>query len=318
MRVADLHVDVLCKMLEHPDAKWSEADSPQNSAGAIFDATPERLRQGGVMLQVFALYVPDKVPGNPESVMHAAELYWSQVLTVSGIKLIRSAADLKSALNEGTTGALLSLEGVDALQGNFWTLKLLHRLGLRLLGPTWNHANWACDGAMEPRGGGFTKAGRQLISECQNLGILIDVSHLSDQGFWEIANCAARPFFASHSNCRAIRNHPRNLTDSQIQTLLSAGGLIGLTFVPWFLTSSEPANINDIMKHIEHICALGGANQVGFGSDFDGVDRHVQGLEHPGRYTVLADTLLRHYPESVVKGIMGENAVRFLIKNLPN
>lgn len=318
MRVADLHVDVLCKLLEHSEASWQAADAPAKTSGGIFDTTPERLKQGGVAVQVFALYVPDKLPRNTESIMHAAELYWSQILTVPGITLIRKASDLQAALNERKMGALLSLEGVDGLQGNFWTLTLLHRLGLRLLGPTWNHANWACDGAMEPRGGGLTKAGRRLISECENLGILLDVSHLSDRGFWDLAHCATRPFFASHSNVRSLTDHPRNLTDNQIKTILCAGGLIGLTFVPWFITASEPAVINDILRHIDYICALGGQNQLAFGSDFDGVDRHVQGLEHPGKYAYLADALLRHYPESLVRGFMGDNAIRFLIKNLPN
>lgn len=203
MRIADLHIDVLCKLLEHPGSKWGREDK-----SGVFDATPDRLRQGGIGLQVFALYVPDTVPSNPESVLQAAELFWSEVLTVKGIQLIRRASDLEKAKQEGTIGALLSLEGVDGLQGKLWTLRLLHRLGLRLLGPTWNHANWACDGAMESRGAGFTKAGRQLVTECETLGILVDVSHLSDRGFWELAERAGRPF------------SPRILTLARSETIL--------------------------------------------------------------------------------------------------
>ncbi|QMV40093.1 dipeptidase [Cohnella cholangitidis] len=313
MRIADLHIDVLCKLLENPGSKWGREDK----SGA-FDATPERLRQGGIGLQVFALYVPDTVPANPESVLQAAELFWSEVLTIKGLRLIRRASDLEKAKQEGTIGALLSLEGVDGLQGKLWTLRLLHRLGLRLLGPTWNHANWACDGAMEPRGAGFTKAGRQLVTECESLGILVDVSHLSDRGFWELAERAKRPFFASHSNARAIRDNPRNLTDEQIQAIIAAQGIIGLTFVPWFVTAEEPATIDDVLRHVEHVCALGGSEHLSFGSDFDGISRHVQGLEHPGRYPDLTEALLKRYPEKLVNDILGENAYRFFLKNLPN
>ncbi|RED66107.1 dipeptidase [Cohnella lupini] len=311
MRVADLHVDVLCKMLEYPDASWSGA-----IADARFDVNPERLRAGGVGLQVFALYLPDEIPSDPESIFRAAELFWSEVLTVRGIKLVRRAGDIEAAIQEGKIGAILSLEGADGLQGKLWALRLLHKLGLRLLGPTWNHANWACDGALEPRGAGFTKAGRQLVTECENLGILLDVSHLSDRGFWELADRAKRPFFASHSNARSIKDNPRNLTDEQIEAIVSAEGIIGVTFVPWFVTSREPATIDDVLRHVEHICSLGGAGHIAFGSDFDGISRHVQGLEHPGRYPDLIEALLKRYPESFVEDMAGKNAIRFFTRNL--
>jgi membrane dipeptidase len=311
MRVADLHVDVLCKLLEYPDASWSGS-----IADARFDVNPERLRAGGVGLQVFALYLPDEIPSAPESLFRAAELFWSEVLTVRGIKLVRRAGDIEAAIQEGKIGAILSLEGADGLQGKLWALRLLHKLGLRLLGPTWNHANWACDGALEPRGAGFTKAGRQLVTECENLGILLDVSHLSDRGFWELADRAKRPFFASHSNARSIKDNPRNLTDEQIEAIVSAEGIIGVTFVPWFVTSPEPATIDDVLRHVEHICSLGGAGHIAFGSDFDGISRHVQGLEHPGRYPDLIEALLKRYPESFVEDMAGKNAIRFFTRNL--
>ncbi|MCD9023441.1 dipeptidase [Cohnella sp. NL03-T5] len=300
-------------MLEHPGSKWGSADSAER-----FDVTPDRLQQGGIELQVFPIFLPDTIPGDPESLFRAAELFWSEILTVKGMKLIRRAGDIELALQEGKIAALLSLEGVEGLRGNMWALRLLYRLGLRLLGPTWNHANWACDGALEPRGAGFTKAGRQLVTECESLGILIDVSHLSDRGFWDLAECAGRPFFASHSNARSIKDHPRNLTDAQIQAIISAQGIIGLTFVPWFVIAPEPATIDDVLRHVEHVCALGGAEHIAFGSDFDGISRHVQGLEHPGKYPDLAEALLRRYPEQLVKGFLGETAIRFLTKNLPN
>jgi membrane dipeptidase len=313
VRIADLHVDVLCKMLEFPGSKWGASEP-----GGKFDATPDRLKQSGVRLQVFPIYLPDVVPGNPESLFQAAELFWSEILTVNGMKLIRRAGDIETALGEGKIGALLSLEGVDGLQGNIWALHLLYRLGLRLLGPTWNNANWACDGALEPRGGGFTKPGLQLVTECESLGILLDVSHLSDRGFWDLVECARKPFFASHSNARSLKDHPRNLTDPQIQAIISAEGIIGLTFVPWFVTAQEPATIDDVLRHVEHVCSLGGAEYIAFGSDFDGISRHVQGLEHPGKYPCLAEALLKRYSEDLVKGFLGETAIRFFTKNLPN
>ncbi|WP_373229517.1 dipeptidase [Cohnella sp.] len=311
MRVVDLHVDVLCKMLEFPGSKWG-VSHPEG----LFDATPDRLRTGGLALQVFPIFLPDNVPSNPESLFQAAELFWSEVLTVNDMMLIRRPSDIEAAIEQKKIGAILSLEGTDGLQGCTWVLHLLHRLGLRLLGPTWNHANWACDGAMELRGAGFTKAGIKLVKECESLGILLDVSHLSDRGFWDLADQAGRPFFASHSNARSMKDNPRNLTDKQIQAIIKVEGIIGITFVPWFVHSKDTVSINDVLRHVEHVCALGGAQNIAFGSDFDGITRHVQGLEHPGKYPDLANALLKHYPENLVRGFMGDTAIRFFTKNL--
>jgi membrane dipeptidase len=231
---------------------------------------------------------------------------------------VTRASDLETARSAGRIGAILSLEGADGLQGKWWALRLLHRLGLRLLGPTWNRANWACDGALEPRGGGLTAAGRRLVRECESLGILLDVSHLSERGFWDLADLASRPFFASHSNARAVTPHSRNLTDDQIRAIIAVDGLIGVTFVPWFLTNREPASISDVLRHVEYICSLGGAKHVAFGSDFDGIDRHPAGLAHPGEYPALAEALSRRYPEGTVRDFLEGNAYRFLRKYLRN
>ncbi|WP_276352423.1 dipeptidase [Cohnella caldifontis] len=311
MGIVDFHADVICKMLVHPGLSLLKPDDR-------LDVTVQRLKEGGVALQVFPLFLPDSVPADPESLFRGIELYDSGVLAHPDLMPILRVSDLDAARSSGRIGALLSLEGVDGLQGKLWALRLLHRMGLRLLGPTWNHANWACDGAMEPRGGGLTGAGRQLVRECESLGILIDVSHLSERGFWDLADLAARPFFASHSNARAVTSHPRNLTDDQIRALIAVDGLIGVTFVPWFLANREPASIADILRHVEHICSLGGAAHLAFGSDFDGIDRHPSGLAHPGQYPNLAEALSKRYPDAAVRGFLEGNAYRFLRKNLRN
>lgn len=307
---ADLHCDVICKMLLHPGLSLLSPDDR-------LDVQVSRLKEGGVSLQVFALYIPDSLPAEPETAFRAAELYMSGVLSHPDIMAVTSSADLDRASGSGKIGALLSLEGVDGLQGSFWALRLLHRLGLRLLGPTWNHANWACDGAMEPRGGGLTQAGKKLVEECESLGILLDASHLSDRGFWDLADMASRPFFASHSNVRSLTPQQRNLTDEQIRALIAVDGIIGVTFVPWFLTMREPAGIDDVLRHVEAICVLGGESHIAFGSDFDGISRHVKKLEHPGRLCALEDALAKRYTDRQVRGFMGDNAKRFFSKNLP-
>lgn len=309
MEVVDLHCDVVYKMLAHPGLSLLQPDQR-------LDVDVPRLRKGQVSLQVFALFVPETMPLEPESLFRAVESYESGVLAHPEIMAVHTAEDIARARQAGKIGAIFSLEGADALQGEMWALRLLHRLGIRLLGPTWNRANWACDGAAEPRGGGLTKQGRQLIAECEQLGIIIDVSHLSERGFWDVADMANRPFFASHSNARAITEHARNLTDEQIRAIIAVGGIIGITFVPPFLTDRHEAKPDDVLRHVEHICALGGEQHIAFGSDFDGIDVHVRGLSDPGQYPKLVDALLRRYSESQVHAFMNGNAKRFFQKNL--
>jgi membrane dipeptidase len=148
--------------------------------------------------------------------------------------------------------------------------------------------------------------------------MLLDVSHLAPAGFWELAERSRRPFIASHSNSAAICGHPRNLSDEQIEALIAMDGRMGITFVPWFVRDGGDAKAEDILRHIEHVCALGGSKQLMFGSDFDGIDAWVEGLEHPGKYAGFTELLLRHYPEEDVKGWLYENALSFLKTNLPS
>lgn len=321
MQVADLHCDVLGKMLLDERLRFDDTtgDGAAQAGGAGgLDVTAGRLRAGGVRLQVFAIYVDRTLPMTPETALRAAGLFWDRVLAAPGMALVRTAAELDAAERDGKTAALLSLEGADSLCGQWWVLRLLHRLGLRLLGLTWNDANWAADGVMEPRGGGLTAAGRQLVRECEALGILLDVSHLAERGFWDLAETATRPFFASHANARRVHDHPRNLTDEQIRAIIAVGGVIGLTFVPDFLAGGETAGIDDVLRHVEHVCALGGEHHLAFGSDFDGIDRHVNGLEHPGCYPDLVEALLKRYPERLVGQFMSGNVRRFLRDCLPS
>ena len=211
----------------------------------------------------------------------------------------------------------MTLEGVDGLQGNLMHLRNLYRLGLRVVGITWNYANWAADGVMEPRNGGFTFQGRKLLQECEQLGIILDVSHLSEQGFWELEEHTYRPFIASHSNTFAVCPHPRNLQDSQINAVISRNGIMGITFVPWFVAQGGTVRIEQILPHIEHVCSLGGEHIIAFGSDFDGIDKKISGLEDAGQYDRLVTVLQQHYTENQVKAFLYGNMANFLHTQLP-
>jgi membrane dipeptidase len=162
----------------------------------------------------------------------------------------------------------------------------------------------------------LTQKGIQLVKECEKLGILLDVSHLSVKSFWDVTQYAASGVFASHSNVKDICNHPRNLSADQIDYLIHSKGMIGLTFVPAFVHNSGHATIHDLLMHIEYICERGGAYCVGLGSDFDGIDRTVAGLEHPGKYEQFRNELSQHYRESDIENWMYKNWFTFLNNQL--
>jgi Zn-dependent dipeptidase, microsomal dipeptidase homolog len=308
---ADLHCDALAKLLTGEAAAF---DGPGSDG---LDVTWDGLKASGAVLQTFAVWLPKRVPQTFMSIVKAVDLFFRHVLTCPHVTFVRTRADLQDC-GPGRPGALLALEGADGLEGDFAALRLLHRLGLRMLGLTWNNANWAADGVMEPRGGGLTQAGRELVRACNELGIIVDVSHLSERAFWETLEESAQPVIASHSNARSVCDHPRNLRDDQIKAIIDAGGLIGLTFVPWFVKDGETTGPEDLIPHIERVLELGGERVLALGSDYDGIDRHIPGLAGPRGTDGLLDMLALRYGEELTENIARGNAFRFLSSRLPS
>ncbi|SET41021.1 dipeptidase [Paenibacillus sp. NFR01] len=309
LKIADFHCDALSKLQTVPGIDF--ADDKR------LEVTGERLAAGNVALQVFAVYLSADM-GRPsfERILGQLSLFRKKVAASSHIEWLRWKEEA-AASPTGRIQGLLSLEGADGLEGNLQYAEWLFELGVRFIGLTWNYANWAADGVLESRNGGFTEKGKALVDWCNDSGMLLDVSHLAPAGFWELAERSVRPFIASHSNCRAVCDHPRNLSNEQIQAIIAMGGRMGLTFYPPFVRAGGSAAMADLLRHVEHVCALGGSRHLMFGSDFDGVDAWTKGLEHPGKYPELADLLLRHYPEAEVRGWLYDNALNFLAAYLP-
>ncbi|WP_114499218.1 dipeptidase [Fontibacillus phaseoli] len=311
-KIVDFHCDVLSKM--QMDHNLDFTRDPR------LDVNLERMGQGGVELQCFAIYLSEKL-GKPQFgyILDQIDLFRQKVVR-SGLAAITTVEELDKAEKAGQPGGLLSVEGADGLEANLHYLKLCYERGVRCLGLTWNFANWAADGILEPQGGGFTPQGVELVQACHQLGIILDVSHLSVKGFWELAEVAeeaGKPFIASHSNAYRVCPHARNLRDDQIREIIALDGRIGITFVPWFVKKAPVVTSSDILPHLEHICSLGGERSIMFGSDFDGIESHIEDLRHVGQYANLAELLLRHYPEDLVKGWLSGNVLSFLRTWLP-
>ncbi len=309
MKIFDAHCDLLDKMNLHGELSFK-----QDSIYA--DVSFPRLNKVGVAVQCFAVFVSNRPHVSFTQLLEAFDTFHNRIASHEGVRHIRSKTDLTEAEASGKLGAILTLEGADGLEGSLVNLRTAFAMGVRMLGLTWNYANWAVDGVLEPRNGGFTLKGKKLVEECARLGLILDVSHLSDKGFWELAELSSVPFCASHSNVRKLCPHPRNLTDEMIQALIAHKGMMGLTFVPWFIKASEPA-IKDILTHLDHVAALGGRGHVGFGSDFDGVDYHIPGLEHAGNYDRLANEIYRRYSAEEADGFLYGNWKHFMSNNLP-
>lgn len=312
MKIMDGHCDALTKLYVNPKLDFGKEDQE-------LDVSYPRLKHAGVKVQCFAIYLSDSIQQPTfDHILQMVDIFQRKIVSHSGMRFIQTVRDWHEIEDGDQIGAILTLEGVDALAGNLTHLRILYHLGVRSVGLTWNYANWAADGVMEPRKGGFTRKGKLMLRELETMGIIADVSHLSTTAFWEMVEVYNNPFIASHSNALKICPHPRNLSDDQIKAIIQYQGQIGLTFVPYFVDSINPAvPVAGLLKHIDHVCSLGGERQVGFGSDFDGIEQWVKGLRHAGQYENLIEALCKNYKETQVEAFLFGNWRNFMLANLP-
>lgn len=273
--IVDDHTDVLLDLIHprrHPDRTFFV-----ESADGHVDLP--RLRRGRIGAAFVACFVPDddaRAGHALPDTLRMVDLLRRLVDASAGeMEQVRDTDQLVSCLARGVFGAILHYEGADAIDPDLAILRLSHALGLRLLGLTWSRPNIFAQGVgPDDTGQGLTDAGHRLVHACNDLGVLIDVSHLNDAGFEDVLNRSSEPIVASHSNCRAISPHPRNLTDDQIRALAANGGLLGLNFAVRFLWPDMAARSDlplDLMvDHIDHVVDLVGVDHVALGTDYDG------------------------------------------------
>lgn len=273
----------------------------------------------GRFLQVTALWVDGGQHDVPRRVAQYLDVFDEQVRRAgAAVYPIRSAADLTRYFTGNgpepdgahTAALLLGIEGGDAVGSSLERLRALYDRGVRLLTLTWNTPNAISDTHCSARvPAGLTAFGRAVVREMNARGMIVDVSHISDAGFWDVLENARRPVVASHSDARAVCPHSRNLTDGMFRALMQNGGVAGINFCRDFLGGSE--DLNQILRHIEHFCALGGVGHVGIGSDFDGIDALPDGIQGTESLYKIPEALLRlNYTEEQVEGIAWRNFYR--------
>jgi len=272
--------------------------------------TPDRLRSGGVGLQVFALYAAKKDDSDQPYLKARAMI---DNIGALGVPMLRG--DLPEVPPDAPLGAL-SLEGGEILEGSLERLDELEReLRLRMIALTWNYENEIGYPALSGSECGLKPFGLRLISAMDAAGILADVSHLNEAGFWDVIERALLPPIASHSNLKSLCDHPRNLTDRQAKAIIERGGFIGVNFYPKFLSITEKADIDDIVRHIDAIVQMGGIDCVGFGSDFDGIEYSPAGVNSPADFPMILDRLRKlGYAEGDIARVAGLNLWSLLKK----
>ena len=273
----------------------------------------ERRRGKGRWAQFFATFgSPEDMPGRSlwEVFLEEYALFRSEVdANADLVVFCRTGAEAQAAFAAGKTAAFLSAEGAELLDCDPDKLRLAHRMGVRAVNITWNHPNALSGTNAEERDRGLSEQGRAFVKTMGELGMLVDVSHLSDPGFWDVMEVTDRPVVATHSNARAIFPHPRNLTDAQFTAIINTNGVAGLNMYAGFL--GDDPDFDTVVSHLEHFLALGGENNVSMGGDWDGITQMPRGMSGIQDMEKLYEHLLRrNYSESLLEKVFYSNLMR--------
>jgi len=266
----------------HIDLPKARAGGLAGGLFAVFCPSPEKLDFSG-----FASGAD--VPMPPPLAMDTARASATRMISlllqldrVSGgqVAVCRSAHDIRAAMTRGSLATVLHIEGVECIDADLDFLEVLYAVGLRSLGPVWSRHNIFGHGVpfrfpgSPDTGPGLTEVGKRLVEACNRLGVLIDLSHITERGFWDVAELSSAPLVATHSNAHALCPTPRNLTDDQLRAIRDTDGMVGLNFATGFLRPDgrmeAETDVELMVRHLDHMIEVAGETHVGLGSDFDG------------------------------------------------
>jgi len=304
----DLHCDTFLKLMKDKE----NSNLYENE----FSIDIRKLKRANSLAQFFAMWIDLKKENDPmERCLEMIDKFY--------IELDKNPIDIALATNydeiiknnkEGKISAVLTIEEGGAIRGQLHNLRNYYRLGVRAITLTWNHANEIGYPNLndEYRNKGLTEFGKEVVCEMNRLGMLIDVSHLSDAGFYDVVRLSEKPFIASHSNSRAMKNHFRNLTDDMIKVLSERGGVMGISVEKEFLGDSNNAKIEDMIRHIKHIRNVGGIDVIAIGTDFDGCSPNSE-IGNIGEMDKLREALKKNkFTEDEIDKIFYGNALRVI------
>jgi membrane dipeptidase len=323
--VVDSHNDTMMKVVD-PNT-WLPATDIKNNTPFHIDIP--KLHEGGLNVPFFAAYTSGYYGNNERSISRTLALinalYWTEERNSDIFSITPSLKEIEKAVHDGKIAAVPTIEGAYSLEEHN-AIGLLHQyydLGVRAVGFTWNYSNALGEGANRvygdpnrtPSQGGLTGLGKKVAQEMNRLGMVIDVSHMSENTFWDVIKVSKAPIIASHSAVHSLRNHQRNLTDAQLKALAKNGGVVGIVFYPEFLTygyPTKPNYIKDYVDHIDYAVKLIGIDHVALGSDFDGGPLPADIKDSSELYKVTEELVKRGYTKQDLEKLLGKNTLRVL------
>lgn len=304
----DLHCDTLTTALHQScdlDCKYLDISFPRN----------EEIKRH---CQCFAIFCPDVISGEDAFNYYtmAKHFFDAQLLKFPQyFEQVKTGSDISRITESGKTAAILTVEGGRVLGGKIERVEKLFNDGVKMMTLTWNGENELGKGSTE-QAFGLKPFGIDVIKEMERLGMVIDVSHLSDAGFEDVLKNVDCAFAASHSNLRKVCGHRRNLTDEYYKEIIHRKGVVGINFYKAFLNENEnEASISDVLKHIEHMLMLGGENTVCMGSDYDGCDV-VDGIRKMNDIPVLYEAVEKEFGGELAEKIFWKNANDFFAERM--
>lgn len=270
----DLHCDTALKLYELKSTNLYENDLQVDLV---------KLKKSHAMAQVFAFFINQReIPAGMRPFQYFSDIYAHFMaclrMNERDVVLATKASDLDDPRKKDKIKAFLSIEGGEAIEDQLSHVQDVYDMGIRLMTLTWNYPNAIGypNATLMSRHRGLTPFGKEVVEEMDRLGMLVDVSHLSDQGFIDVARHVKGPFIATHSNARQVMGHSRNLTDKMIQTLARRGGVTGINFYAPFVDHEPVSRVCNIVKHIKYLKRVGGIDVIALGTDYDGIDDQVE------------------------------------------
>jgi membrane dipeptidase len=258
----------------------------------------------------------------PATIAMAALLLRIERASEGRFKVCRSAAEIRSCLEQGVMAAVMHIEGAEAIDAEFNVLDVLWQSGLRSLGIVWSRPNIFGHGvpfrfpSSPETGPGLTEAGKALVRACNERRIMIDLSHLNEKGFWDVAHISNAPLVATHSNAHSVSPHARNLTDDQLAAIKDSGGMVGINFATCFLRPDGQVDsrtgLDTLIRHLDHLIQQVGIDSVGFGSDFDGAKVPDAIGDAAGLANLRQALVDRGFSSDVLRKLCHENWLRVL------
>ncbi|MBN1682157.1 dipeptidase [Candidatus Bathyarchaeota archaeon] len=277
-----------------------------------------KLVKGGVTCQVFAICTASGpiVPDATFRALKQVDYFYNVMNKLPNFTGVTTADEIVEAKNKGVVTGLLALEGAEPLMGDIALMRVFYQLGFRMISFCHNNRTpWADGLGFKRSEGKLPELGVKGLEEIQRLGIVFDVSHITDHGFWDVCDLMKGPFIASHSNCRALCDVPRNLTDDMIHALADHDGVMGMNYLGGFV-AKENANLEKMVDHIDRIVNLVGPNHVGLGSDYDGGGRLPELNDTSMVPNMTRELVKREYSDEDILKILGGNFLRVFKKVL--